>query len=124
MDEIALVMAAYPTSFERKQTSNLGTFHMIQERHSSMASRSMGVCGKTSEHHYFNERCTNTSLVPLTSQFMNMINYVTRQVQDSSGQVLIGLIKMAFKTLRHWNNIRSDDVCPYGIVTFPRHDKK
>jgi hypothetical protein len=79
MDEIALVMAAYPTSFERKQTSNLGTFHMIQERQSNMASRSMGKCGNTSEHHYFNERCTNTSLVPLTSPFMNMINYLTRQ---------------------------------------------
>ncbi len=99
MDEIALVMAAYPTSFQRTRTTNLGTFHMIQERRSNMASRSMGVYGNTSKHHYFNDKCTNTSLVPLTSPFMNMILHVTEQVQDSSGQVLIGLIKMAFRIL-------------------------
>ncbi len=39
MDEIALVMAAYPTSFQRTRTTNLGTFHMIQERQSNMAAR-------------------------------------------------------------------------------------
>ncbi len=89
-----------------------------------MASRSMDMCGNTSEHYYFNEKCTNTSLVPLTSPFINMINYLTRQVQDSSGQVMISLIKMAFKTLRHWKYIRSDDTCLYGIVTCPRHDRK
>jgi hypothetical protein len=82
------------------------------------------VCGNTSKHHYFNDNCTNNSLVPLTSPFMNMILYVTEQVQDSSGQVLIGLIKMAFRTLHHWKYIRLDDVCPYGIVTCPRHDRK
>ena len=124
MDDVALVMAAYPTTFQRSITKNLGTFHMIQERQSNMASRSMGVCGKTSEHHYFNDNSTNTSLVPLTSPLMNALLYVTEQVQDSSGQVLIGVIKMAFRRLRHWNNIRSDDVCPYGIVTCPRHDRK
>ncbi len=31
MDEIALVMAAYPSSFQRTRTTNLGTFHMIKE---------------------------------------------------------------------------------------------
>jgi hypothetical protein len=31
---------------------------------------------------------------------------------------------MAFRTLHHWKYIRSDDVCPYGIVTCPRHDRK
>jgi hypothetical protein len=123
MDEIGLLMAAYPTSFERTPITNLGTFQMIQERQSNMASRSMGVCGNTSKHHYFNDKCTNTSLVPLTSPFMNMILYVTEQ-QDSSGQVLLGLIKTAFKTLHHWKYIRSDDVCPYGIVICPRHDRK
>jgi hypothetical protein len=45
-----------------------------------MASRSMGMCGNMSEHHYFNDKCTNTSLVPLTSPFMNMILHVTEQV--------------------------------------------
>ena len=43
MDDVALVMAAYPTTFQRSITKNLGTFHMIQERQSNMASRSMGV---------------------------------------------------------------------------------
>jgi hypothetical protein len=89
MDEIALVMAAHATSFQRTRTTNLDTFHMIQERQSNMASRSMGVCGNASEHHYFNDECTNNSLVPLTSPSMNMIFHVTEQVQDSSGQVLI-----------------------------------
>jgi len=110
--EIALVMSAYPTSFERQLTSNQGTFHMTQERQSNMASRSMGVCGKQSEHHYFNDTNTNTCLVPFTSSLMNMLNYVTRTVQDSSGQVLIGLIKKAYKTKCDWKDIRSDDICP------------
>jgi hypothetical protein len=43
MDEIALIMAACPNFFQRTRTTNLGTFHMIQERQSNMASRSMGV---------------------------------------------------------------------------------
>jgi hypothetical protein len=123
-EEIALVMSAYPTSFERSRTSNQGTFHMTQERQSNMASRNMGVCGNSLSHHYYNDTRTNTCLVPFTSPLMNMLNFATIQVQDSSGQVLIGLIKMAYKTLRNWSNIRSDDVCPYGIVTCPRHDKK
>jgi hypothetical protein len=123
-NEIALVMSAYPSSFERNRTSNQGTFHMTQERQSNMASRSMGVCGEQYKHHYFNDTTTNTSLVPFTSPLMNVMNYVTRQVQDSSGQVLIGLIKKSYKTICNWKDIRSDDICPYGIVTCPRHDKK
>jgi hypothetical protein len=49
---------------------------------------------------------------------------MTEQVQDYSGQVLIGLIKMAFRTLHHLKYIRLDDVCPYRIITCPRHDRK
>jgi hypothetical protein len=122
--KIALVMSAYPSSFERNCTSNQITFHMTQERQSNMASRIMGVCGKQYKHHYFNDTNTNTCLVPFTSPLMNVLNYVTRQVQDSSGQILIGLIKKSYKTICNWKDIRSDDICPYGIITCPRHDKK
>jgi len=117
-------MAAYPTSFHRYRTSNQGTFHMVQERQSNMASRSMGVASDRRHHHYFNDISTNTSLVPLTTPFMNMLNRVTTQVQDTSGQVMIGLIKEGTKKEYDWNHVRSDHVCPYGIVTCPRLDKK
>jgi hypothetical protein len=53
-----------------------------------------------------------------------MLFHVTRQVQDSPGQILIGLVKSAFKKVCDWKNIRSDHVCPYGIMTCPRIDKK
>ena len=44
-------------------------------------------------HHYFNETSANPSLVLLTSPFMNKLNYVTRQVQDSCGQIINDLAK-------------------------------
>ncbi len=97
MNEMAMVMASYPKSFQRYRTDNTGTFYMIQERQSNMSSQSMGVCGNRTKHHYYNESSTNTSLVPLTSSFMNMLNYITRQVQQTSGQVIIGLIQNAFR---------------------------
>ncbi len=77
MNEMAMVIASYPKSFQRHRTDNAGTFHMIQERQSNMSSQSMGVCGNRTKHHYYNKSSTNTSLVPLTSSFMNMLNYTT-----------------------------------------------
>jgi hypothetical protein len=82
MNEIAMVMAFYPKSFQRHRTNNTGTFHMIQERQSNMPSQSMGACGNRTKHHYYNESSTNTSLVPLSSPFMNMLNYTTQQVRN------------------------------------------
>ncbi len=93
MNEMAVVMASYPKSFQRHRTDNTRTFHMIQERQSNMSSQSMEVCGNRTKHHYYNESSTNTFLVPLTSSFMNMLNYTTREVQQTSGQVIIGLIR-------------------------------
>jgi hypothetical protein len=124
MNEIAMVMASYPKSFQRQRTNNTGIFHMIQERQSNMPSQSMGACGNRTKHHYYNESSTNTSLVPLSSPFMNMLNYTTRQVQQTLGQVLIGLIQNAFRQRYDWKHIRTDSVCPYGILTCPRIDMK
>jgi hypothetical protein len=89
-----------------------------------MPSRCMGLSGNQMKHHYYNETSTNTSLLPLTSPIMNMLFHVSRQVQDSSGQILIGLVKSVLKKACDWKHIRSDHVCPYGIMTCPRIDKK
>ena len=124
MEEIGLVMSAYHSSFERKITGNQGIFHMTKERQSNMASRNMGVCGNTSHNHYYNDTTTNTLLVPFTSPLTSVMNAVTTQAQDSSGQVIIGLIKKAFNTQCNSSNIGSEGVCPYGIWTCPKHDKK
>jgi hypothetical protein len=110
MNEMAMVMASYRKSFQRHRTNNTGTFHMIQERQSNMSSQSMGACGDRTKHHYYNESSTNTSLVPLMSPFMNMLNYTTRQVQQTSGQVLIGLIQNSFRQHYDWKHIRTDSV--------------
>ena len=50
MNEVSLVMAAYPKSFSQYRTSNQGTFHMVKMRQSSMSSRSMGVVSNSVEH--------------------------------------------------------------------------
>ena len=84
-----------------------------------MSSQSMGACWNRMKHHYYNERSANTSLVPLSSPFTNMLNYTTRHVQQTSGQVLIGLIQNAFRQRYDWKHIRTDSVCPYGILTCP-----
>jgi len=110
MNEMAMVMASYRKSFQRHRTNNTGTFHMIQERQSNVSSQSMGACGDRTKHHYYNESSTNTSLVPLMSPFMNMLNYTTRQVQQTSGQVLIGLIQNSFRQHYDWKHIRTDSV--------------
>ncbi len=93
MNEVSLVMAAYPKSFSRYRTSNQGTFHMVKMRQSSMSSRSMGVVSNSVEHDYYNKTSTNTSLVPLTSSLMNALGRLNEQAQDTSGQILIGQIK-------------------------------
>jgi len=85
MNQIAMVMASYPKSFQRHRTNNTGTFHMTQERQSNMSSQSMGACGNRKKHYYYNESSINTSLVPLSSPFMIMLNYTTQQVQQTSG---------------------------------------
>jgi hypothetical protein len=97
---------------------------MTKERQSNMASRNMGVCGNSSHNHYYNNTNTNTLLVPFTSSLTNVMNAVTTQAQDSSGQVVIGLIKMAYKSQGNSSHIGSEAVCPYGILTCPKHDKK
>jgi hypothetical protein len=120
MDEVSLIMESYPKSFDRYRTRNQGTFHMIKKRQSSMSSRSMGVVSDRTEHDYFNDCNTNTALVPMTSALMNCLHRCSVQAQDASGQVLIGLIKSAFSRHYDWQNITSDHVCPYGIMTCPR----
>ena len=52
-DDVALVMAAYHTSFKRFCTHNQGSFHMLQERQSNISSRSMGVASDRRHHHYY-----------------------------------------------------------------------
>jgi hypothetical protein len=121
MDEVSLLMESYPKSFDRFRTLNQGTFHMIRKRQSCMSSRSMGIISDRTEHDYFNDCNTNTSLIPMTSSLMNSLHRCSIKAQDASGQVLIGLIKSAFSShYRHWENITSDHVCPYGIMTCPR----
>ena len=85
-----------------------------------MPSQSMGACRNSTKHHYYNESSTNISLVPQSSPFMNMLNYTTQQVQQNSGQELFGLIQNAFRQRYNWKHIRTDSVCPYGILTCPR----
>ena len=72
MDEVSLIMESYPKSFDRYRTRNQGTFHMIKKRQSSMSSRSMGVVSDRTEHDYFNDYTTNTSLVPMTLALMKL----------------------------------------------------
>ena len=108
MNEVSLVMAAYPKSFSRYRTSNQGTFHMVKMRQSSMSSRSMGVVSNSVEHDYYNELSTNTSLVPLTSSLMNALGRLNEQAQDASGQILIGLIKKAISNHYGWKDITSE----------------
>ena len=124
MDEVGLVMSSYHSSSERRITGNQGVFHMTEERQSNMASRSMGVCDDSAHHHYYNNTSTNTLMLPFTSPLAKILNVVTTQAQDSSGQVVIGLIRKSFNTLHDMLHIGSDKVCPYGILTCPRHDKK
>ena len=124
MDEVSLLMESYPKSFDRYRTRNQGTFHMIRKRQSCMSNRSMGILSDRTEHDYFNDCNTNTSLIPMTSSLMNCLHQCSIKAQDSSGQVLIGLIKSAFKNHYHWKNITSDHVCPYGIMTCPQRIRK
>jgi hypothetical protein len=57
-----------------------------------MSSRSMGIISDRTEHDYFNDCNTNTSLIPMTSSLMNSLHRCSIKAQDASGQVLIGLI--------------------------------
>ena len=123
-DDVALVMAAYHTSYKRFCTHNQGSFHMLQERQSNISSRSMGVASDRRHHHYFNDNNMNATLVPLTTPMMNMLNTVTTQVQDTTGQVVIGLVKEAMKRAYDWQHIQSNQVCGYGIMTCPRINKR
>jgi hypothetical protein len=120
MNEVSLIMESYPKSLMRYRTKNQGTFYMIGKKQSSMSSRSMGIVSDRTEHDYFNECDTNTSLVPMTSALMSYLRQCSAQVQEVSGQVLIGLIKTAFSRHYHWEYITSDHICPYGIMTCPR----
>ena len=122
-EEVALVMAAYHTSFKRFCTHNQGSFHMLQERQSNISSRSMGVASDRKHHHYFNDTNMNATLVPLTTPMINMLNRVTTQVQNTTGQVVIGIVKEAMKRAYNWQHIQSDQVCGYGIMTCPRIHK-
>ena len=120
MNEVSLIMESYPKSLMRYRTKNQGTFYMIGKRQSSMSSRSMGIGSDRTEHDYFNECDMNTSLVPMTSALMSCLRRCSAQVQEVSGQVLIGLIKTAFSRHYHWEDITSEHICPYGIMTCPR----
>ena len=87
-----------------------------------MASRNMGVCGNSSQSHYYNES-NNNAVIPFTSPLSNVLNTITTNAQNSSGQVVIGLVKKAHTSVLK-SHIGSDDVCAYGIWTGPRHDKE
>ena len=98
---------------------------MIRKRQSYLSSLSMGVVGNRTEHDYFNDSNTNTSLIPLTLALMNSLQQVTVSAQDASGQVFIGLIKKAFSCHYNWDKLLlPDDICPYGIMTCPRRIRR
>ena len=78
----------------------------------------MGEVSGIINHHYWVESTTNISLVQQTAALSNALSQEAINVQNNSGQVVIGLVKMVIMIKEQiW--VSSFDVCPRMICTIP-----
>ena len=98
--------------------SQRGNGRMVGIRQSNQASSNMGEVSGTINHHYWVESTTNTSLVQQTAAISNALTEQAIDVQNNSGQIIIGLLKLVIMKIEHWN-AKSFDICPHTILTMP-----
>jgi hypothetical protein len=120
--DMALLAKAYPKFLKRYRSDRCGSFFMVGERQSDMASRSMGSAS-IGGHDYHDKSSMDTLLVPIASRLTNVLMTQTLHVQDMSGQVIIPLIKKYIRENRKRKGLRkeinSSDISPYTIITHP-----
>ena len=102
------------------QFGTLGMFGFCQ---SNQVSNNMGEVSGTINHHYWVESTTNTSLVQQTAALSNALSQEAVNVQNNSGQVVIGLVKRVIMK-KEQVLVSSSDVCPHMICTIPYVNKK
>ena len=123
-DHISLLQLTYPSAgLPRWRTSNDGTFIMVGSHQTNTSNSSMAQITGAMEHDYHNERTTNTSLLHFSRPIMNHLSNQALNVQDSSGQIIMGTLKRAF-FIKDKLKLDSRDICPYIIYTGPRFHKK
>ena len=103
--------------------TQFGQLRMLAFRQSNQASSNMGEVSGTINHHYWVESTTNTSLVQQTAALSNALSQEAVNVQNNSGQVVIGLVKRVIMK-KEQVLVSSSDVCPHMICTIPYVNKK
>lgn len=119
-----LLRTAYCTSgMKRSCTSHNGKFFMCGTRQSDLASRIMATVSPTSNHHYFDEKKINASLLPFAHAITNdLVNYAVN-VQDNCGMILMGMV-WSIMLNKEGRAIKSREIAPHIIIIDSLFEKK
>ena len=123
---IDLIHTAYPKAgMKRKRTTNSGFFGMFSTRQGDQNNKSMGQVSSGFQHGYYDAAECIESLASHLYPTISAMATITRDIQETSGQIEIGTIRAAFRQgdqdTSPDSKISSIDICPYNIGTGPRY---
>ena len=101
----------------RKMCVNIGSFYMEGPRQTCQASSSMiAPASEGKEFHYYNPSTTNTALLLLVKGIVNFMGEEALQHQQSSGEILLSLLRVALKNAG--SSITTSGICIYNLITY------
>ena len=103
--------------------TQFGNLRMFGFRQSNQASSNMGEVSDTINHNYWVVSTTNTSTAQQTAALSNALSEQAIDVQNHSGQVVIGLLKKVIMAKELWK-AKSFDICQHTIMTMPHLNNK
>lgn len=114
-----LLQATFPKAgMKRSRTTHEGSFYMCGKRRGCISSASMSQVSPSNEHHYYDERTMNCSLLSFAHPIIKELAWQAISVRDVCGQVQMGICRAAI--LRSEGDaVRSYDLAPQILLTGP-----
>ena len=94
-----------------------GSFYMEGRRQTSMASSTLiAPASEGTEFHYYSPSIINPTLLPLVKNIVNFMGDEALQHQQSSGEILLSLLRVALKNAG--SPITTAGICISNIITY------
>jgi hypothetical protein len=122
-DHIQILMSTYKSQgLKRYRTRHSGKFFMCSTRQSNMCSSSMSQVSDGMNHHYFDQKSMNTSLLNVSMPIINDLARQAIQHMDNCGQIATGLVRKA-SFVKLQQTINTMNISPHIIFTAPHFHK-
>ena len=117
-DRIQTLHETFPTNGLSRGIPQFGGFQSAGLRQSNTSNRSMGAVSPPVTHHYYDERNMDPSLLVFASGLLQVLYEHSVHAQEPCGQVMMGIIKSAYKTICNLD-VTANDICPYLLFSHP-----